>query len=301
MMKLGSDEAFRLPWFLRGLGEWKVNSFLTRLERDRDFPRANVFGLRVSYLPTSWLELGWTRLTQFDGRGRGQSFPKAVIDAYTSDPNLGGDRDVNEQAMIDFRARVPTVPYLVPFPAGLQLYGELGSEDKWSQYPLPSRAAFLAGIYIPQVFRGDSTDLRIEYADTDFTRRHTGIPDVWYNNGTYVSGMRYRGFPLGHWMGTDAVDLFVRTTRSLTDRLQLGANLDLSERDRGKPIHERKLETALDLTWWPSSQTQFTVGYTYQWLKNPGQITSINPFIETFAAGATANNHFLWTSLVVEY
>ncbi|MGH7206962.1 MAG: capsule assembly Wzi family protein [Nitrospiraceae bacterium] len=302
MIKLGSDEPFRLPWLLRGLGDWKVNSFLAQLDRDRDFSRAKLFGLRISYLPTSWLELGVTRLTQFGGRGRNQSFPKAVTDAYTSAPNQEGDRQVNEQVMLDFRATVPKIPYLLPFPGGMQLYGELGSEDKWSQIPFPSRNAILGGVYIPQVFPGDSMDLRIEYADTDIgRRRHPELTQVWYNNGTYVSGMRYRGFPLGHHMGTDGIDFFVRTTRYLTETLQLGTNFNLQERDRGAPVHERKREAALDLTWWLSSQTQFTVGYTYQRLRNPGQITSINPFIETFAPGVIANNHFLWTSLVVEF
>jgi len=303
MIKLGSDEPFRLPWILRSLGEWKVNTFLARLEENRDFPRAEVFGLRISYLPTSWLELGFTRLTQFDGRGRGQSFPSAVAGCYGNPPNQTGTADCNEQAMVDARARIPHIPYVLPFPAGVQLYGELGSEDKWSKIPLPSRAAFLTGIYIPQVFRGDSMDLRIEYADTDFTRRKTSdhLPEVWYNNSVYVSGMRYRGFPLGHHMGTDGIDFFIRTTRYLTEKVQLGTNFNLQERDRGQPVHERKQEAAFDLTWWVSSKMQFTVGYTYQRLKNPGQITSINPFIETFAPGITANNNFLWTSLVVEF
>ena len=75
--------------------------------------------------------------------------------------------------MLDFRVTIPRGRYL-PLPAGLQLYGELGSEDKWSK-PRPSRGAYLAGIYVPQLFPGDSTDLRIEYADTDFTRRNSGI------------------------------------------------------------------------------------------------------------------------------
>ena len=302
MIKLGSDESFRLPWILNGLGDWKVNTFLAQLERDRDFSRAKLFGLRVSYLPARWLEVGVTRLTQFDGRGRDQSFPQAVLDAYTGAPNQVGDRQVNEQVMIDFRATVPKLPYLVPFPAGIQLYGELGSEDKWSQIPIPSRSAVLGGLYIPQLVAGDSMDLRIEYADTDLgRRRHPEVTQVWYNNGTYTSGMRYRGFPLGHHMGTDGIDLFVRTTRYLTEDLQLGTNFNLQERDRGQPLHERKREAALDLTWWISSQAQFIVGYTYQRLKNPGQITNINPFVETFAPSVIANNHFLWTSLVVEF
>lgn len=303
MIKLGSDEPFRLPWLLKGLGEWKLNSFLAQLERDRDFSRANIFGLRLSYLPTPWLELGLTRLTQFGGRGRGQSFPEAVFDTYANSPNQGGDLDVNEQAMGDIRVRIPHVPYLVPFPGGMQMYGELASEDKWNQLPFPSRAAILLGVYVPQVFTGDTMDLRIEYADTDWTRRKTegNLAQVWYNNGTYLSGMRHRGFPLGHHMGTDGINFFVRTTRFLTDELQLGASFNLQERDRGQPVHERKREASMDLTWWVTNRAQLTVGYTFQRIKNPGQITSINPFIETFANGVTATNHLLWTSVSVEF
>lgn len=302
MIKLGSEEPFRLPGFLSGLGQWKINSFLGRFEENRDFARAKVFGLRLSYLPASWLELGLTRLTQFGGRGRDQSFPGTVIDAYFNPPNQTGTQDVNEQAMVDFRAKVPKVPYLIPFPAGLQIYGELGTEDKWSQLPIPSRAAILGGLYIPQVFQGDTMDLRIEYADTDLGRqRHPELTQVWYDNGTYTSGMRFRGFPLGHHMGTDATDFFVRTTRYLTDSLQVGANFNLQERQRGLPIHEKKREAAVDLTWWYSKDVQFMAGYTFQRLTNPGQISEITPFTETFAAGVTAKNHLLWTAVAVSF
>ena len=303
MIQLGSDESFKLPGVFKSLGDWKVNTFLTQLERDRDFPRANVFGARLSYLPASWLELGFTRLTQFGGRGRNQSFPKAVIEAYGQQPNQSGAKEVNEQVMADFRARIPRVDYLVPFPAGMQFYGEMGSEDKWSKVPLPSRAAVLGGIYIPQVFQDDSLDLRIEYADTDLTRRKTGdsLAGTWYNNGTYTSGMRTRGFALGHWMGTDGIDLFIRTTRYLTEGVQLGVNMDFSERARGQAVHERKREWGMDLTWWSSSRAQFTVGYAYQRIANPGQITRINPFAETFSNGVASNNHLLSTNMAVQF
>ncbi|WHZ23093.1 MAG: hypothetical protein OJF47_002205 [Nitrospira sp.] len=302
MIKLGSEEPFRLPGLLSGLGQWKINSFLGRFEENRDFARAKVFGLRLSYLPASWLELGLTRLTQFGGRGRDQSFPGTVVDAYFNPPNQSGTQDVNEQAMVDFRAKVPKVPYLIPFPAGLQVYGELGTEDKWSQLPIPSRAAILGGLYIPQVFEGDTMDLRIEYADTDLGRqRHPELTQVWYDNGTYTSGMRFRGFPLGHHMGTDATDFFVRTTRYLTDSLQVGANFNLQERQRGLPVHEKKREAAVDVTWWYSKDVQFMAGYTFQRLTNPGQISEITPFTETFAAGVTARNHLLWTAVAVTF
>ena len=302
MIKLGTERPFHLPGFLSGLGDWKVNAFLAQLERNRDFSRAKVFGLRISYLPTSWLEFGLTRLTQFGGRGRDQSFPETIIDTYIHPANQGGNQEVNEQAMADFRLRIPSVPYLIPFPAGLQFYGEIGTEDKWSQFPIPSRTAILGGIYIPQVFQGDTMDLRIEYADTDFGRqRHPELVRVWYNNGTYTSGMRYRGFPLGHSMGTDGIDFFVRSSRYLTDSLQMGANFNLQERDRGQPIHEKKWESAIDLTWWYSKDLQFMVGYTFQRIKNPGQVSEITPFAEGYAAGVEAQNHLFWTSLAVQF
>ena len=301
MIKLGSDEAFRLPWKLGGLGEWKVNSFLARVEGNQTFPHENIFGVRISYLPTAWLELGATRLTQFGGEGSGGSFPRTLFDCYTNPPNQTGVANCNEQAMVDFDARVPHVPYLVPFPAGMRMYGELGSEDKWSQFPLPSRAAILTGLYIPQVFEGDTMDLRIEYADTDLTRRKTGEVGVWYDNGSFTNGMRQYGFPLGHSMGTDAIDLFIRSTRYLTDELQLGQNFDYQERARGLPVHERKYEAAIDLTWWFSRKTQFSVGYTYQRIYNPGQISSVVPFVETFAAGVVANNNLFWTNLTMNF
>ena len=301
MIKLGSDETFRLPWVLSKLGDWKINSFLARLEGDQTFSHEKLFGLRLSYLPAAWLELGLTRLTQFGGQGSGTSFPRTLVDCYKSQPNQVGVADCNEQAMVDFKALVPHVPYLLPFPSGIQVYGELGSEDKWSKYPIPSRAAVLMGLYIPQLFHGDTTDFRIEYADTDLARRQSGEVGVWYNNSKYTNGLRQYGFPLGHHMGTDAIDFFVRSTRYMTEDLQIGTNFDYQERQRGLPVHERKYEGSTDVTWWFSKRSQFSFGYTYQRLHNPGQISSFVPFIETFAPNVTANNHLFWTNLTVSF
>jgi hypothetical protein len=302
MIKLGSDETFRLPWLLSKLGDWKINTFLGRVEGAQTFQHEQIFGLRIDYLPATWLELGLTRLTQYGGQGSGASFPRTLVNCYKNQPNQTGVAECNEQAMLDLRALIPHVPYLVPFPSGMQVYGELGSEDKWSKFPLPTRAAYLVGIYVPQLFSNDTTDLRIEFADTDYPRRYSSdLAGVWYNNSTFTNGMRQYGFPLGHHMGTDAIDFFMRSTRYITEDLQIGSNFDYQERQRGLAVHERKYEASTDITWWFSKKGQFSAGYTYQRLYNPGQISSMVPFTETFSANMTANNHFLWTSLTIDF
>jgi hypothetical protein len=128
------------------------------------------------------------------------------------------------------------------------------------------------------------------------------IPTNRNSRKTYVTGDRLRGYPLGSWTGTDAVDYFVRSSRYLTDTLQLGVNLDLwEERARGQPVHEKGKSGGTDLTWWISPWIQSTLAYTYQRIENPGQITSVNPFAETFQSGVTSHNHFIWTNLAVSF
>jgi len=296
MIKLYSDEAFKIPW-LEGLGNWKVHSFLTRLEVNRDFARAKVFGTRLSYQPADWLELAFTRLMQFGGEGHGDNLATLLRNWFRfsmSNTTGGGPDDVNEQAMFDGRIRIPKVPYLVPFPAGMQLYFEIGLEDRFDH------PAGLVGIYIPQIFKGDTMDFRFEFADTDWERQLTGHSGTWYNNGIFTSGMRYRGNPLGHWVDTDGIDFFVRTTRRIGDNLIVGGNLEYAERFRSVPVHEKKSEGSLDITYFFTDKVQFSVAYTYQRLQNPGQIALIHPFVETFTPITTSNN-FVWTTLAVEF
>jgi hypothetical protein len=102
-------------------------------------------------------------------------------------------------------------------------------------------------------------------------------------------------------MGTAGLDLFIQSTRYVTDQLQVGHHLDYQERERDLPVHERTYEAGLNLTWWFSSQTQWTLGYTYQRIKNPGQISAVTPFTMTFDAGVTATNHLVQMGLVMEF
>ena len=64
---------------------------------------------------------------------------------------------------------------------------------------------------------------------------------------------------------------------------------------------ERKYEVGTEVTWWLSAKTQFGIGYTYQRIYNPGQVSALTPFTVTFAPNVIANNNLFWTSLTTNF
>jgi hypothetical protein len=104
-------------------------------------------------------------------------------------------------------------------------------------------------------------------------------------------------------MGTDGKDFFVRMTRFVRDDIRLGVNLNYQRRnyyDFYGVAPETKREIATDLTWWLTSKTQLMFGYTFQRIYNPGTITAIAPYAETFTTGR-ATNHLLWSMISVQF
>ena len=100
------ETAFQLPGPLQWAGDWKVNAFLAQLERNRDFSRARVFGLRISYQPTTLLEFG-DALDPVRRSRRDQSFRRR-----SSIPSIRPIREPTRTStkaggMADFRLRLP--------------------------------------------------------------------------------------------------------------------------------------------------------------------------------------------------
>ncbi len=70
MIKLTSQSPFLLPWIFRHIGIIKPTVFLTHIDRDMNFPRANILGMRLDLKPAPHLEIGLTRLFLNGGHGR---------------------------------------------------------------------------------------------------------------------------------------------------------------------------------------------------------------------------------------
>ncbi len=142
------------------------------------------------------------------------------------------------------------------FSAGAQVYSEVGSEDKWSQLALTSRAAILAGVYTPQVFLEDSLQ-RLSAA------------------------CGFAGFPsdtIGELMRLTSSCVAPSPGRRSATRSHLATGRNATEDNRCMKRNEKRRR-----------------------IKSPGQITRINPFVETFAPEVTSNNHFLWRNLAVQF
>jgi hypothetical protein len=94
----------------------------------------------------------------------------------------------------------------------LQVYAEAAGEDEAGG--LPSRWAYLTGIYLPRLFNYYRIDLRAEYA----TNHIAGHPNYWYNHHIYTDGYTYKGRIIGHHMGTDSKDIFVEVSYLIPEK-----------------------------------------------------------------------------------
>ncbi|MEK6576006.1 MAG: capsule assembly Wzi family protein [Nitrospirota bacterium] len=289
MLKLGSVEPFQLPWIFGRLGYFKITSFLARLEEDRDFPRTKFFGFRAELSPFSFLDLGISRVTMFNGEGRpGLSFTD-FLRMYFSNPNRAGKFDVNEIASADFKIKIPKTDFLLPLSRSIDLYGEIGGEDEAGFRP--TNNGYLFGVYLPGFLKDDKIDFRVEYANNHVQ----GSPDVWYNHDVYTSGYVFRGDIIGHHMGSDADDLFIRVTRYLADWLQVGIQCDIERHGLSNPVIEKKKEVALDSSIYISRRIRYMIGYEYERIENldrDGDALTHNPI-----PGEDATNHYVWTSI----
>lgn len=251
MLKVSTAHPIELPSILGYLGPFKAVFFLARLESNRDHPHARITGLRMSIKPRPWLELGGSRTILFGGSG----VPGIGLEDYLAvfwPKNIQGYED--QRASLDVAARF-MLPGAVPARA-IKAYIEWAGEDAagFSKY-VP-----LVGLQVSDLFRLGNTDLRIEYATTHVD----GFPNVFYNHGIYWSGYTYHGMGLGHHMGTDAQDLFVRLDHYLTDRLQIGLEYDHQRSNLSASPRPELEQIGTEVLWFAPRNWQLQFGYRLQ-------------------------------------
>jgi hypothetical protein len=149
-----------------------------------------LFGLHVSIEPASGWSLGLSRLMQYGGGSRNDSFGD-LLDAFfrpaeadNSDASGGGFG--NQVAAITSR-------FLFPGPTPFAVYFEYAGEDTSNSESFRlGNAALSAGIHFPTLWR--HLDLQYEVSEWQ---------NAWYVSGIYLDGLTNDGHVIGHWAGDD--------------------------------------------------------------------------------------------------
>jgi membrane-associated phospholipid phosphatase len=237
MFRVNRTTPFRLPGFLGVLGPMREEGYIGQYSGYNFVltptglagaygtalsPQPIDHGERISFKPTSNLEIGLSRTTDYGGPGfplTTHNFLRSVFstgNTLPKNPNKPGAR----RSGLDFSYRLPGIRN------GATFYAEgMAQHDEISPILGPDVAAWFAGLYIPTLPGIHRMDLRLEggYTDPPY-----GAGDIshgaFYWDDTWVTGFQNAGHLMGSWMGRQGQGTQVTTTYWLNhrDKLQFG-------------------------------------------------------------------------------
>jgi hypothetical protein len=260
MIKVSSDHPFRLPWLFGYLGQFMPTVFLTHLERNRDFPHANLLGMRLDFKPTERFQIAVNRVFMFGGDGRKSLTASDWVKVFfASDSAEHADSPINGNQIASIDASYVYVNTLSALPfSGIKVYTEWGAEDSSGRTKTPTGRANLYGALIDAPLWLDNTGLRIEWANTARSARYG---PAWYRHGVYTSGYTYEGRVIGHHMGPDSRDLFIRVDyRMPSARIGVEAERERSGIHSGEATKRDRLAVEADYSLASGVELTGTVG-----------------------------------------
>ena len=192
-MQRADQKAFENKW-LSWIGPWQYQAFGGQLDDYAAIPDAKLLGLRLTAQPLPYLELGASRILQWGGEGRSESWDTLWNAIKGNDNFYDGDLDKSNQiAGLDARLNLQQW-----FSVPLSLYGQYVGEDEAGL--LPAKKMYLAGMDYSSQFNNMPYQVYAEWADT---RTNGDTQGISYNHYIYQDGYYQHGFPLGHAMGGD--------------------------------------------------------------------------------------------------
>jgi hypothetical protein len=198
MLRMRNADSFRLPWVFGHMGRWRAEMFVGKMEGHVAPYSPWLQGQKITLMVTPNLEVGFSRTIVFAGGGRGlvNSFGRSFLSFGSNGSTTpGSSTDVGDRrGGFDFQYRVPKLRRYAT------VYADSFTDDDPSPLAAPHRAAFLGGLYFPQIPGLSKMDLRIESAYTDAPGvKGDGL--FFYVNGGYVQSYTNSGQSLGHWVG----------------------------------------------------------------------------------------------------
>lgn len=266
-LSLRTRHSVRLPWLLKSLGEWQAELVGARLEEKRSGPANPLLtGLRLEGSPHRRFIIGLSQAVLFGGEGE-----KEEISDFFGAMDITGGGGEHERAdhlfTADIRCLVPEVARWIKLGAGLEAYVELFAEDTQGFY-VPDLVSYLGGFLIADIFSVPGFDFRFEWAKT-----HRQA----YDHFVYQSGYRFKNEFLGHAIGPDAEDFFLRLSRRfffMDKPFSAGIQFDRERRGisgKALPFGDPALtknEIQVDLVHEFSKRLETTLAYQFEDIDN---------------------------------
>lgn len=191
MIRLTTPSTFRLPWFLKHLGQWRFTTFFSWLNKDYHPNNAILSGYRIDYQPLYWLDIGFDHAVFMGGKGARNPDIKTAIGEYIGFIFDSGNSRASSNHLMGFDMTFQIPPLL-----GMELYGKILLEDTQQEYlyMLKNNASWLGGVYFPRLAGKDKLSLRGEFVHTcEFAYRH----------GFYEDGFALDDKFIGYDAGSD--------------------------------------------------------------------------------------------------
>lgn len=243
-MQRAEQQAFETKW-LAWIGPWQYQAFAGQLDDYHAIPDAKLLGFRLTAQPLPYLELGASRILQWGGEGRSESFD-SLWNAIKGNDNFDDGALDKSNQIAGFDARLNLNRWSgVP----ISLYGQYVGEDEAGL--LPSKKMYLAGIDYSSQLNNLPLQVYAEWADT---RTNGNVQGISYNHYIYQDGYYQHGFPLGHAMGGDGQmlslggDIRFDVMNRLNGRVMV-AKVNQSNSINNQAFTQKDEIKALDLTW----------------------------------------------------
>ncbi|WMY73813.1 capsule assembly Wzi family protein [Buttiauxella selenatireducens] len=215
LMQRAEQSPFESPW-LSWMGNWQYQLSAGQLRQYQRPEDPKLIGGRLTVNPATPLEVGFSRIMMWGGKGRPNNM-SSFWDAFAGHDNTGNQaRDPGDQmAGADFNWKLYT---LTGIP--VSIYGQVIGEDQAGI--LPSHNTFLAGLQGNHEWGNRQVNWYLEGADTRSGMKETGI--IYYHY-CYREGYYQQGAPLGDAMGGDGTRYSGKTEIVLENEQRLSTKL----------------------------------------------------------------------------
>ena len=179
------------PFILGSLGLFKFTFFISRLGKDRTVANPYIWGLRTNFKPCPYFEFGFSRIALLGGSGKKASLKLWFESLFLKQSNATSEPVAG---FTEFDLKFNLFNKIQPF----QIYGSFeGTKEKSG---IPENWSYLAGIYLPQIYKLKSLFFRAEYSK---------IIKGSYSHDVYLQGYTYKNYFIGNFAGEDSEALWI--------------------------------------------------------------------------------------------